>query len=335
MRGGAVDEGFSRLSSERRHTRVLFLTSPARSDLVTYFRERETVFQRVVGRAAEVAVLQSVGRAFEIQSNTSRFIAEAKGMMRRLSPDVVVDALDSAEASPQLIEFALRQGCAVVTTSSQAVGRFGPAYREMARRAGTTLHYDACTGMAFPIGKVLRESLAGDEIGSLQAILSWRATQQLRDSLASLDLLARTLGRHTTAIRTGAVEIMDEVCARAVAVAGIAFGRPMTSRDVFVEETAIVALHALKRHAERAWVVTTFEQSGEALQIRISPKALEPTHPLSWAGGQGTGLLVQTRSGGTLTFVSSRPSEYAQAGLIFNDVVAAASGRSGSASTPA
>ncbi|WP_433281687.1 hypothetical protein [Micromonospora sp. CA-244673] len=321
-------KGSSPLDGERRHAGVLFLTSPAKSNVVKYFQEREGVFQRIVGRAPEVAVLQSVGSTFEVRSNTSRFIAEAKGTVRRLSPDVVVDALDSAVASSQLIEFALEQGCAVVTTSSQAVGCFGPVYREMAYRAGTTFHYDACTGIGFPVGKVLGESLAGDEIGSLQGILCWRATQQLRDSLASLDLRAPSLHRQATALWTGVVETVDEVRARAAAVAGIAFSRPMTSRDVLVEEPAIRKLQALKRHPRRAWIVTTFEQRGAALQIRVSPEALEPTHPLSWAGGQGTGLLVQTRAAGTLTFVSSQPSKYAEAGLVFNDVVAAASRRS-------
>jgi homoserine dehydrogenase len=86
--------------------------------------------------------------------------------------DLVVEVLGGVEAPREWIRGALARGKAVVTANKQVIARHGRELLALASRQGRQLRFEAAVGAAMPIVGAIRETLAGDRITRIDAVLN-------------------------------------------------------------------------------------------------------------------------------------------------------------------
>ncbi|MDR0950529.1 MAG: homoserine dehydrogenase, partial [Candidatus Ancillula sp.] len=87
-------------------------------------------------------------------------------------PDIVVELMGGVEPAHKFILAALNNNCSVVTANKAVLGEYGKELRDTAKNNGVHLLYEASVGGAVPIVRVIRHSLMGDKIISIQGVLN-------------------------------------------------------------------------------------------------------------------------------------------------------------------
>jgi len=85
--------------------------------------------------------------------------------------DVIVETVGGSAAA-EWIRAALNAGKSVVTANKQVIASEGPSLSALAARQGRQLRFEAAVGGAMPIVRAIGDSLAGDEITRIVAILN-------------------------------------------------------------------------------------------------------------------------------------------------------------------
>ncbi len=86
--------------------------------------------------------------------------------------DIIVEAVSGSEPASDYVRAALLAGKSVVTASKLVIAHHGQALLTLAERQGRQLRFEAAVGGAMPIVRVLADSLAGDRVLSIDAILN-------------------------------------------------------------------------------------------------------------------------------------------------------------------
>ncbi|MGE0449804.1 MAG: homoserine dehydrogenase [Vicinamibacterales bacterium] len=86
--------------------------------------------------------------------------------------DVLIETLPGSEPAVDYVRAALLAGKSVVTGSKQVIAHHGPALLSLAERQGRQLRYEAAVGGAMPLVRTLGESLAGDRVLRIDAVLN-------------------------------------------------------------------------------------------------------------------------------------------------------------------
>jgi homoserine dehydrogenase len=86
--------------------------------------------------------------------------------------DVVVEAIGGIEPAGEWIRAALAAGKSVVTANKQVIAYHGPSLLALAERQGRQLRFEAAVGGAMPIVRAISDSLAGDRLTRIVAVLN-------------------------------------------------------------------------------------------------------------------------------------------------------------------
>ncbi|MCZ6806899.1 MAG: homoserine dehydrogenase, partial [Deltaproteobacteria bacterium] len=93
-------------------------------------------------------------------------------VVRNPKVDIVVEVMGGLEPAGQLVREALEQGKHVVTANKALLAEEGDALFDLARQKGLDLYFEASVAGGVPIIRMLQESLASDEILSIQGIIN-------------------------------------------------------------------------------------------------------------------------------------------------------------------
>lgn len=89
------------------------------------------------------------------------------------SIDVVVEAIGGISPTIDFVSAALLSGTPVVTANKELLAsRCGSSVFDIAQRAQTPLYYEAAVGGGVPIVRALRESLLGDRVQRIEAVVN-------------------------------------------------------------------------------------------------------------------------------------------------------------------
>lgn len=90
--------------------------------------------------------------------------------------DIIVELVGGVEPAREWMHAALARGKAVVTANKQVVARHGRDLLAFASRQGRQLRFEAAVGGAMPVVGAIRETLAGDRIVAIDAVLNGTST---------------------------------------------------------------------------------------------------------------------------------------------------------------
>lgn len=251
---------------------------------------------------------------------------------------IVVEVMGGIEPARTLLLRSLGNGADVVTANKQLVAQHGGHLHAVAAEHGVSLHYEAAVVAAVPVLRVVRESLAGDEISSISGIVNGSTN-------FVLDLVARTEVSFDEAVRRAGElgyleadpsEDLDgiDAAAKIVILARTAWGVDVSLDDV--QRTGISELTDAEFEQARGTgqvikLIATAWRSGPAHQPRVElavrPVLLSADHPFAQTREGGNAIIIEAASAGTLRLHGAGAGGEETASAVLGDLVAAARGR--------
>src|SRR5438552_3741757 len=201
---------------------------------------------------------------------------------------IVVEVIGGVDPATSLIERALAAGKTVVTANKVVIAGHGAALARLAATHGGGLWFEAAVGGGLPIVALLRESLAADRIGRIDAIINGTTnvilTRMRRDGVTLHTALADAQRRgYAEADPSADVDGWD-AAQKLVIMAWLAFGSPAQPesvdrigiRDV---DRADLAYTGQLRYAVKL-VAHAHVGAAGAVHLRVRPTAVPAGHPL-------------------------------------------------------
>ena len=249
--------------------------------------------------------------------------------------DIVIELMGGIEPARTSLLKALNAGADVVTGNKALLATHGPELFEAADQVGASVHYEAAVAGAIPIIRPLRDSLAGDRVQRILAIVNG-TTNYILDRMDSegadyADVLAdaQRLG-YAEADPTADVEGFD-AAQKAAILASLAFHTTVpldavyregiSSIDAQMVDAARKAGHVIKLLA----VCERIDDDGrESVSVRVHPALVRRDHPLASVRGANNAVFVQAEAAGDLMFYGAGAGGIQTASAVLGDVVSAA-----------
>jgi homoserine dehydrogenase len=159
-------------------------------------RNGEALAQRC-GRAVQVTGVSARNRTAKRPVDVSRleWFDDPVRLAQSADIDVFVELIGGAEGPARAaVEAALEAGKHVVTANKALLAEHGPALAARAEDRGVALNFEAAVAGGIPIVKVLRESLAGNQVrrvfGILNGTCNYILTRMQNEGKAFAEVLA-------------------------------------------------------------------------------------------------------------------------------------------------
>ncbi len=209
------------------------------------------------------------------------------------SVDVVVEAIGGADgAARAVVEAALAARRPVVTANKALLAVHGASLAVRAESAGVPLAFEAAVAGGIPVIKALREGLAGNRISRVAGILNGTCNYILTvmrergREFAEVLAEAQKLG-YAEADPSFDVDGIDAAHKLAI-LAALAFGRPVSFGDVFVEGIRRVSAMDIAFAGELGYRIKLLgiARALEAgIEARVHPCMVPQTSPIARVDG--------------------------------------------------
>ncbi len=253
--------------------------------------------------------------------------------------DVVVELMGGIEPARSLLLRAMGQGADVISANKQLIARHGEELHAAATAHGVGLDYEAAVVAAVPVLRVVRESLAGDEITSISGIVNGSTNYVL-------DLVARTGSTFAEALakadalgylESDPSEDLDgiDAAAKIVILARTAWGGSVSFDDVRC--TGISGLTDADFEQARGTgqvikLIASAWTSGPArhprVELAVRPVLLAHDHPFAQIREGGNAVVIEATSAGRVRLHGAGAGGEATASAVLGDLVAVARRRS-------
>lgn len=223
--------------------------------------------------------------------------------------DIVIELMGGIEPARSYILKAVESGADVVTGNKALLAAHGSELLEATEQVGAEISYEASVAAAIPILRPLRDSLAGDNIRRVLAIVNGSTNfildrmDQNGDSMADASQLARELG-YLEADPTLDVEGWD-AAQKATILARLAFHTSIDTERVYREGITGVTAEQIEAAKSAGYVIKllavaerlTAEDGTEGVSARVYPALVPREHPLASVHG-GNNAVFRRRGGG-------------------------------------
>ncbi|CAI9387790.1 homoserine dehydrogenase [Microbacterium sp. T2.11-28] len=249
--------------------------------------------------------------------------------------DIVIELMGGIEPARTALLQDLNAGADVVTGNKALLATHGPELFEAADQVGASVHYEAAVAGAIPIVRPLRDSLAGDRVRRILAIVNG-TTNYILDRMDGegadyADVLAdaQRLG-YAEADPTADVEGFD-AAQKAAILASLAFHTTVPLEAVHREGISTIDAQMMDAARAAGYVVKLLavcerldDEGGEAISVRVHPALVRRDHPLASVHGANNAVFVQAEAAGDLMFYGAGAGGIQTASAVLGDVVSAA-----------
>lgn len=299
---------------------------------------------RLMAQRAEL-LRQRVGRPMQLRGIAVRDLtrprdlpAEQAGLLTDDAAgllggaDIVIELMGGIEPARGLLVQAMQSGADVVTANKQLIARHGEDLHAVAREHGVRLDYEAAVVAAVPVLRVVRESLAGDEITSISGIVNGSTNYVL-------DLVARTGVTFEEAVaKAGALGYLEadptedleglDAAAKIVILARTAWGAGIRFEDV--RRTGINGLTDADFEQARGTgqvikLIASAWRSGPSshprVELAVRPVLLAQDHPFAQIREGGNAVVIEAVSAGRVRLHGAGAGGEETASAVLGDLV--------------
>ncbi len=249
--------------------------------------------------------------------------------------EIVCELIGGIEPAREYVLRALKAGKSVVTANKELLAKHGPELRAAADQAGVDLLFEGAVGGGIPLIKPLRESLAGNQIEEVMAILNGttnfilsKMTRESADYGAVL-AEAQSLG-YAEAEPSSDVDGYDTQYKLAI-VAGIAFDSPIELDDIYREGITKVSARDIEYAAELGYAIKLLalarRNEAGALELRVHPALLPHSHPLASVNEAFNAVWVRGDAVGETMFYGRGAGAHPTGSAVVGDLIEAAKNR--------
>lgn len=247
------------------------------------------------------------------------------------SIDVVVEAIGGISPTIDFVSAALLSGKPVVTANKELLAsRCGSSVFDIAQRAQTPLYYEAAVGGGVPIVRALSESLLGDRVLRIDAVLNG-TTNYVLDRMSEGVSFGNALLDAQLAGFAEADPLADisgrDSAAKIALLASLAFDARFTIDDVDIEGIEGVTSQGLadaRGRGRTIKLIATADRSGKSVVLRVAPTELADGHRLADVRSEHNGVVVATELAGELTLIGPGAGGDPTASAVLGDVLSTA-----------
>ncbi|NNN20569.1 MAG: homoserine dehydrogenase [Acidimicrobiales bacterium] len=267
---------------------------------------------------------------------------DAESVINRDDVQIVVELIGGIEPAKSLILKALKAGKSVISGNKELLANHGMELASAANEGGVDLLYEAAVAGAIPLVRLLRESLAGEEIirvlGIVNGTTNYILTQMTEFGIDFKSALqqAQDLG-YAERNPEADVEGMD-AAAKASILASIAFGADVVFDDVFREGITGLESYDISYATKMGYVVkllaiiemvegpgsSTGSGGSRKLSVRVHPALVSADHPLASVRGPFNAIFIEGEAAGDLMLYGKGAGGAPTASAVLGDVLDAA-----------
>lgn len=250
--------------------------------------------------------------------------------------DIVIELMGGIEPARTYITEALASGADVVTGNKALLAQDGPELFAAAQKVGAEISYEASVAAAIPILRPLRDSLAGDNIRRVLAIVNGSTNfildrmDRFGESMDEASKLAFEAG-YLEADPTLDVEGYD-AAQKVTILAGLAFHSTVDAEKVHREGITDITAEQIEAARSAGYVIKLLAvaerlrspEGEEGISARVYPALVPRDHPLATVRDENNAVFVDAESAGPLMFYGAGAGGVQTSSAILGDVVSAA-----------
>ena len=293
-------------------------------------READDIAARTGARLEIVRVaIRDVGRDRGLPLAPEVFTDDAQQVVGADDVDVVVEMMGGRQPAGDLIRQALKAGKPVVTANKELVSHEGPDLFEVAYANGVDLMYEAAVAGAIPIIKPLKESLAGDRVRRVVAILNgttnYILTKMTEDGARYDEVLREAQELGYAEANPEADVGGHDAAMKAAIVASLAFDTKVQADDVFregIERVNPVDIDVATRLGYVVKLLAIITEVGEDdVAVRVHPTFLPTEHPLAAVRDAFNAIYVESDFAGELMFYGRGAGSMPTGSAVVGDLI--------------
>jgi len=259
--------------------------------------------------------------------------ADAGSALATPGADIVVELLGGLEPAGSLLATALDAELGVVTANKAAIAARGPSLASRVGPESGGLAFEAAVGAAIPVLAVLRDSLAGDRIRAITAVINGTTNHILGRLEAgdSFDAAVADAQRRGYAEADPSADLDGHDAAQKLCIlAWFGMGAEVTPDQVErqgIREIDASTIAAATRGGSAVRLVARAVRTGEGLSLSVGPMRVPRSHPLGSLEGADNAVLLEGDLAGTLLLQGRGAGAAAAASAVLSDIAAVARAR--------
>jgi homoserine dehydrogenase len=290
-------------------------------------------------RAGATPVLRRVavrdpGRARDITLPRVHVDGDAEALVDDDAVQLVVEVMGGIELASRLMERALRAGKPVVTANKAALAAHGLELAALATESGVSLRYEAAAGAGLPVVALLRDSLRGDRVSSLEMIINGTTnvilSRMATDGVTLQAALADAQRRGFAEADPSADIDGHDAAAKLLVLSRLAFDAPLTMGDIVTVGIGGVDPQDVRCAAllgASVKLVAHAQRDSETVTLSVLPTVVRAGHALYGVDDSDNAVLVTSDLAGRILLRGVGAGGESTASAVVSDIVATVANR--------
>lgn len=295
--------------------------------------------QRMERRAGRPIVLQRVAtrdsaKPRGVSLPRAILTDDALAVARDPQIDVVVELIGGINPARELVLAALETGKNVVTANKALLCAHGPELFERARELERSISFEAAVAGGIPIISVLTQSMAGNQIGCIQAIINGTSNYILTEMFHREQTYEDAVRKAQQLGYAEADPTMDvngaDAAQKLVLLSWLAFGTRITPDAFPVQGIDTIDLSDLKYAHELGYAVkllATARLVEEQIEIHTQPTLVRHGEPLAQVEGPFNMIALTGDAVGQTWYSGAGAGQMPTASAVVADLIDVAIGR--------
>ncbi|MDK2868399.1 MAG: homoserine dehydrogenase [Clostridiales bacterium] len=242
--------------------------------------------------------------------------------------DIAIETIGGISPTGDYLKYFLSHGIPVITANKDLIAEIGSELIEIAREHNTILSFEASVGGGIPILKPLQESLAGNEIKNISAVLNgttnYILTKMYEDNMGYDEALslAQSMG-FAEADPTSDVEGYDAM-RKLVILSTIGYKKHIRWTDLPLEGISRVTARDIafaKDENYKIKLIAFSEDMGDAIYGTVRPVFITQQSKYAKIDNEFNAVLVEGDAVGELMFTGKGAGKYPTASAILGDLM--------------
>jgi homoserine dehydrogenase len=293
--------------------------------------------RRRSGRSVEIrhAVVRDVHRTRDITLPAGVLTNDIKAAITDPEVDIVVQLMGGTDSARDTMITALDAGKDVVTANKALLCEHGTELFVHARSAGRTIAFEAAVAGGIPIVAAVGQSLAANQITSIQAILNGTSNYILTEMLARGRSYADVLQEAQELGYAEADPAMDvdgtDAAQKLSILVQLAFGTKVDLNSIQMQGIDRLQLADLRYADELGYTVKLLAVArlvSDQLEMHVQPTLIRSDRPIAQTNGAFNIIALKGDAIGPAWFAGPGAGQMPTASAVVADVIEMISGRS-------
>ncbi len=298
-------------------------------------RHRDRTRERA-GRDVEITrvAVRDLSKSRDVEIPSGILTTDAMSVATAADVDVVIELIGGISPAKELVEAALNHGKDVVTANKALLCEHGDTLFALARETGRCIAFEAAVAGGCPIIAAMSQSMTGNQITSLAAILNGTSnfilTQMLHND-ASYDDAVQEAQECGYAEADPSMDVKGTDAAQKLGIlTQLAFGERI-SPDQFpvqgIDELELEDLHFADELGYAVKLLATAKLVNGHLELHTQPTLIRKERPLAQVDGPYNMIEITGDAVGKAWFSAMGAGQMATASAVVADIIDVAVGR--------